>query len=235
MKRYFVAKTPNGKFVGTYTIQEIAAQRTREIQDGYVATESTGPSYVQLVKMGDASWVTIPQLLADPSLAATKTTAPQETTSSAPVKSGNSWPIFGGIVAVLLVIVAGIFLFSNFGAQKESEAQNTLTQYIDSQSQGQIKLTSFKKTDGQKSEVMGVECYSLSYEADITFASDGFWLAHVYGQSLTFNFSKTGVAFGGMNGQTQVHSGDHVKIGGVMQGQKSEKGWTFSVGECHQM
>ena len=94
-------------------------------------------------------------------------------------------------------------------------------------------LGSFKKTDGLKSEVMGVQCYNLSYEADVIFTSDGFWLAHVYGQPLTFDFSKTGVAFGGMNGQTQVHSGDHVKIGGVMVGHKSEKGWTFDVGDCH--
>lgn len=132
----------------------------------------------------------------------------------------------------ILAFVAIAFLAGCSGPST-NDAQNTLSQYLESQSGGQIKLGSFKKTDGQKGEVMGVQCYNLSYEADITFASDGFWMAHAYGQAATFNFSKTGAAFGGMNGQTQVHSGDQAKIGGVMVGQKSEKGWTFNVGDCH--
>ena len=132
----------------------------------------------------------------------------------------------------ILAFVAIAFLTGCSGPST-NDAQNTLSQYLESQSGGQIKLASFNKTDGQKTEVMGVQCYNLSYEADITFTSDGFWLAHANGQAATFGFSKTGVAFGGMNGQTQVHSGDRVKIGGVMVGQKSEKGWTFDVGDCH--
>jgi len=57
MKRYFVAKSPNGKFVGSFTFQEIVAQRRAgEIRDDYVVTESTGPTFAELSKQPDVQW-----------------------------------------------------------------------------------------------------------------------------------------------------------------------------------
>jgi hypothetical protein len=67
MKRYFVAQTTTSKYVGIYTTQDIAALlNANRIQEDYVVTECacTGPSYAQLMKSGDATWVTISKLLA---------------------------------------------------------------------------------------------------------------------------------------------------------------------------
>lgn len=115
------------------------------------------------------------------------------------------------------------------------DAQKALSQYLDSESGGQIKLSSFKKTDGQSSEVMGVKRYNLIYEAEITFVSDGIWKSHMFWQpQLTFNFSKGGTTASGMNKEIAVHSGDHFKIGGNIESQKSENGWSYSVGNCQE-
>lgn len=67
MKRYFVAQTTTSKYIGIHTTPDIAALlNANMIQEDYVVTECacTGPSYAQLMKSGDATWVTISYLLA---------------------------------------------------------------------------------------------------------------------------------------------------------------------------
>jgi putative oxidoreductase len=144
-------------------------------------------------------------------------------------------------VVALLCIFAAIFLvyfYTKIGSNVfglTGQAEDALHKHIESQSQGNIGLTGFTKIDGQTTEMFGVKGYNLSFEGEITFMSDGVWLTHnpEAGGGLTFSFSKTDVAFSGLNGATRVHSGDQMKIGGVMVGQKSEKSWSFDVGDCH--
>lgn len=114
------------------------------------------------------------------------------------------------------------------------QAEDALRQHIASDSGGQINLSSFRKTDGQDVEMFGVKGYNLKFEGEVTFASSGFWLAHnpMAGGGLTFTFSPTQVAFGGMNGATQVSAGSRVRIAGTMSGQKSESGWHFELSDC---
>lgn len=143
------------------------------------------------------------------------------------------------ILCIILAAIAGVFIYDKYGGNVAfgltGQAENALRKEIESESQGNIQLADFRKTDGQTSEAFGVKSYSLQFEGEITFSSDGYWLTHnpMAGQSLTFSFSKAPVAFGGMNGATQVHTGSQVKIAGSMEGQKSENGWNFGIDECH--
>ncbi|MEW5974791.1 MAG: hypothetical protein AB1898_03180 [Acidobacteriota bacterium] len=67
MKFYFVAKAPNSGFVGQFSIEEIAARlHANEFKGDYVATESSGPSYAELVKGGAVQWQPLSQLVARP-------------------------------------------------------------------------------------------------------------------------------------------------------------------------
>ena len=133
------------------------------------------------------------------------------------------------ILTSFAVIV--IALLAGCSGPSTDDAQKTLSQYVQSESGGQMKLSSFKKTDGQKGESWGVEFYRLSYEADITFTVDGYWAGPTQ-NGLPFMFSKTEV---NRLGVSQVHSGDHFRVAGVVVSQKSERGWSYKVESCNQM
>ncbi len=76
MKRYLVAKTPTSGFISQLTIDEVIARlRANEIKGDYVATESTGPSFAELVKRTDVQWEPVSQLVARTHLP--ETSAPQ--------------------------------------------------------------------------------------------------------------------------------------------------------------
>ena len=144
-----------------------------------------------------------------------------------PMKKDSSlkpYTLNGPLAIIVIALLAGCS-----GGPSTDDAQKILSQYVQSESGGQMKLSSFKKTDGQKGETMGVQFYRLSYEADITFTVDGYWLGPMNNQP-PFKFSRTEV---NRMGVSQVHSGDHFRVGGVMVGHRSEKGWTFDVGDCH--
>jgi hypothetical protein len=74
MPYYFVAKTPNGQFVGQFPLEEILVLVKRgEITPDDVVTESLG-TYAELVRDGNASWITVAALLAHhPNLATDQT------------------------------------------------------------------------------------------------------------------------------------------------------------------
>jgi hypothetical protein len=105
MRDYFVAKTPNGKFIGAYTIEQIAARvQAGEIQEDYVVTESNGPSYNQLLKMGSATWVTISQLLSS-APAACPTTTPVTAVLTEFVERRSGWATFLRVVGGINILV----------------------------------------------------------------------------------------------------------------------------------
>lgn len=65
MKLYFVAKTQSSGFIGQLSIEEIVARlNANEITGSYVATESNGPSYSELVKRTDVLWEPVSKLAA---------------------------------------------------------------------------------------------------------------------------------------------------------------------------
>ena len=64
MTHYFVAKSPQTGFVGQLTRAQILEQRSQgAIGDSFVVTESTGPSYAELIKAGGAEWITVAAFL----------------------------------------------------------------------------------------------------------------------------------------------------------------------------
>jgi hypothetical protein len=145
------------------------------------------------------------------------------------------------LVLILAAIAAVCFRNSLGGIEatmttdgRTAQAEDDLRKEIDSESQGNIALANFRKTDGQANEVFGVKGYNLQFEGDICFRADGVWIARSFGSpTITFSFSKTPVAFGQMNGATKVNTGQRVKIAGTLEGRQSESGWNFGFGECH--
>jgi hypothetical protein len=131
MRNYYVAKTPNGRFIGAYTIEQIVEQlQAGEIPGDYVATECTGRSYNQLVKIGGAKWVPISQLLssepvASPAatpVAASHTDEPVASPAATPVAASHTeylarrsgWAMTGRAIGALwigiaIVVVMGLF------------------------------------------------------------------------------------------------------------------------------
>lgn len=115
---------------------------------------------------------------------------------------------------------------------KTQAAHDALAGQIASESGGKIVLADFSKTDGQAGETFGVQTYSLTFTGVVAVGANGFWLMHNMGSPFSFAFSDTAGAFGGMNGATQVHAGNRVRIAGRMDGQKSEQGWHFDLTSC---
>lgn len=155
-------------------------------------------------------------------------------------KTGQSVKII--VLLLILAAIAAVYFRDSLGGitaaiatdSKTAQAEDALRKEIDSESQGNIALAEFNKTDGQATETFGVKGYNLKFDGDITFKTSGIWLTRSLGSpTLTFTFSKTPVAFGQMNGATQVHAGDTVKIAGTLEGRQSENGWNFGFGECH--
>jgi hypothetical protein len=150
-----------------------------------------------------------------------------------------------GQIAILLALIAAIaaVLFYSLGGSPgtfvkdamTAQAEDSLRKEINSESQGNIELAGFAKTDGTATETFGVKGYNLQFSGQIVFKSAGHWLAHnpMAGPNLTFTFSATPVAFGQMNGATKVSAGASAKIAGTMEGLKSDNGWNFNMSECH--
>jgi hypothetical protein len=142
-------------------------------------------------------------------------------------------------LAVMALVLAGCS-----SQTQTASAEKVLRERIESESSGQIKLVSFKKTDGQAIEAFGVKGYKMDYEAEIEFQTDGTWQhGGIYTKTggLAFGFAtgqppKEGswAAFANTSeGVNNVHRGDRAKIAGVMQGEKKESGWRFESSESH--
>ena len=147
------------------------------------------------------------------------------------------------ILIVILAAIAAIIFYHSLDVlpviiakdSMSSQAEEALGKEIKFESQGNIVLSDFAKTDGQSTETFGVKGYNLQFSGQIIFKSSGIWLAHnpMAGPTLTFTFSQTSVAFGQMNGATKVVAGATMKIAGTMEGQKSDNSWNFNMSECH--
>ena len=141
---------------------------------------------------------------------------------------------------ISVVCLSG-FLLSGCSSSQSDVAEQELRGEIESQSEGHIKLLSFGKTDGQKFELNGMQGYRLDFEAEITFEQDGTWLSGGdWPNRLSFRFSKDRPSSGSIagfmdtiDGGRAAHSGERIRIGGVMLGTKKESGWKFEPSESH--
>jgi hypothetical protein len=99
MDYYFVAKGRGGKLIGQMTLEEISLRfRAGELPGEYVATESYGPSYNELVRSGATAWITVSDLVAG--LSAPKQSPPAPTYSQA-VGGSSAQPPSRQLAAVM--------------------------------------------------------------------------------------------------------------------------------------
>lgn len=108
----------------------------------------------------------------------------------------------------------------------DSDGKKIVADTIQQQSKGLIKLVNFNKTNGQSGEVMGVKLYSMEYEGEIEFLENCYWGGFLGG----FEAVKPQPGYWGefgnrMGGRTPVKKGQHEKIKGKIQFEKTEKGW----------
>lgn len=117
------------------------------------------------------------------------------------------------------------------------QAKEVLQSRIDSQSKGNVKLINFTKTDGQ-SVNSGVQGYRLFYTAEIEFEQNGLWTTWAQNGYLGFEFSPgvhapqtaTMQLLSSVSGDQEMHRGQRITIAGVINGEKSERGWNLSYG-----
>jgi hypothetical protein len=121
------------------------------------------------------------------------------------------------------------------------EARQVLQQRITTQSQGHIKLVSFRKTDLQEFQVKGVPGRRLRYAAEVEFAHRGIWSGWAGMECLSFEFSPNDRSEQGnvaeiiddLRGNRQMYEGDRIRIAGVMTGTKSDQHWRYDLDEIH--
>lgn len=142
-------------------------------------------------------------------------------------------------LTTLLVLAMGIWNFCLADSSPSpADGEKALRQQIDSDSQRQIKLVSFKKTDGLMSVSDGVQNYELDYGAEIEFQANGTWFKGMQGVSFGFSAQQASqgswAAFANqnVNGGITVHSSDRAKLSGNIQFIKKESGWTIVSGDC---
>jgi len=136
------------------------------------------------------------------------------------------------IILYFTVTMILALLLGCSSAPSASDGEKLLADTIQKQSKGLIKLASFNKTNGQSGEVMGVKIYSMEYEGEIEFLEDCFWGGFLGG----FEAVKPQPGYWGdfgnrMGGRSPAKKGQHEKIKGKIQFEKTEKGWRGQLAE----
>jgi len=101
----------------------------------------------------------------------------------------------------------------------DSVGQKAVSERINQDSQGNIKMVRFKKLNGIPSS----ELYTMEFEAEIEFLSDGFWASGPQPETAaTYRFySEEGILLPGKS----VKKGERAKSGGSHRFRKTENGW----------
>jgi hypothetical protein len=124
---YFVAKSPDGDYIGQLTLEDIDQRlSTRKLSSGYVATRSLGGNYDELMKSGTAIWVTLAELVANPAMPGSAVVPASGQVAVLMRRYNDSYIVaretnkFGGIIkviaialAVLIILVGFIFISNN--------------------------------------------------------------------------------------------------------------------------
>jgi hypothetical protein len=110
MDYYFIAKTKDGGFIGQYAFGDIAALISQGVIRGdYVATKSIGPSYNELMKSGNISWITVADLIPNPPIQSDESREisldPKQKTSKVP--------------AVICAILASLIYWTVFASNSD--------------------------------------------------------------------------------------------------------------------
>lgn len=105
----------------------------------------------------------------------------------------------------------------------QSAAERVLRANVFCQSDDIIRLTKFQKTDGQTLDFLGVKIYELRYKAEIMFTEDARWEKGIVGE-WTYVAEKryTEKKRKWWSNETKFNV---YKIRGIIQFEKTEKGW----------
>ena len=146
-------------------------------------------------------------------------------------------PASGTQTNIISTLFVTLFLCAGCSSQPSAgDAERVIQQKIDSQSGGRIKLAGFTKTNGQKGELLGVQIYSLEYEAEIEFMEECKWIQEPFSQQVSFRtavppkqpdggFRWDNFMDDRMNPGTVMKKGQRQKLKGSVDFEKTERGW----------
>lgn len=108
-----------------------------------------------------------------------------------------------------------------------ADGERSLRARITSESEGRIKLVSFKETHGQKMDVAGIPFYFMEYQAEIEFTEDCQWERQVTAKAWGFRTVKrVAQPLGGaQNPLALVIKGHRETVSGTIAFGKTRKGW----------
>lgn len=121
----------------------------------------------------------------------------------------------------------------------EADGNQEVRERIEAEADGRIKLLSFRKTDGQASDVHGVRRYELDWEGEIEFLEDCAWGPFLYsgreapwqGRFKTLPMSAEVDSRSDSEKRSEwlrmraVKKGEKVKCSGSLKYEESESGW----------
>jgi hypothetical protein len=123
--------------------------------------------------------------------------------------------------------------------EDETAAEAALRHEIDGQSQGNMKLVSFTKTNGQSMSAGGMEIRQIDYAAEIEFEQSGTWRSGGWPGRLVYYFtteihtpqSSLDAMASAIDSPIIVHAQGRAQIQGKMAGTKKDNGWQFQTSE----
>jgi hypothetical protein len=139
-----------------------------------------------------------------------------------------------------LLISVSVGVFGCSSQPSESDGQRALEKKVSDESKKRIRLVTFKKTDGQQQELLGVKLYKLEYECEIEFLQDCKWLTTgilggghsgfqiaepTANQSDNSKFNWNQFLNDTQNPGTPMKKGERQKIAGAIVFEQTEKGW----------
>ncbi len=136
------------------------------------------------------------------------------------------------IIALVLLTACGQ---STASTPSPDHGENALRERVKSDSEGRIRLTSFRKTDGQSWEKHGVSLYTMEYEAEIEFTEDC-WSSQEFYHGNAFGTFTIKVEdprryadlvrrYESLHERPWRNKGDSFIVQGSLAFQKKESGW----------
>ena len=140
-------------------------------------------------------------------------------------------------VQVLSALFAAAVLTGCSGKPSERTGEAIMEKRIVSQSNGNIRLVRFTKTNATGDD----NSYQMEFEAEIMFMATGTWTrGSSMDPAVSFEFSPQQMAqtptmgfMAAAMGAENVQHGQHVTIKGVLRFEKTEQGWRGEDGQVY--
>lgn len=146
------------------------------------------------------------------------------------MKSNSQKIIIRTIQFSVTVLIIALFVGCSDSQPSAGDGERFIRHIIDEQSEGIIKLVSFKKTNGQKGEERGVPFYFMVYQVKIEFTNDCKWLTpdNINGARNFFGTippSAHNTISDHISEGKWVKKGDRGEVNGKIIFTKTEQGW----------